>query len=170
MDANGLARCNERNDSLCFSSSSARNPLPVFVFIFSNSTGPHRQASFPPLHPSIFPLRPNCGQYLKHPPSQPSLPCPLLQDNYDCRMHDGSQEVPAGRTELHPGDRELWVEKALCAFRLPGQAEGWTSSLWDGTLSSLRKEPKDLFLTTWFVSNKSWISDFLNVVSNETDF
>lgn len=149
---------------------SARNPLPVFVFIFSNSTGPHRQASFPPLHPSIFPLRPNCGQYLKHPPSQPSLPCPLLQDNYDCCMHDGSQEVPAGRTELHPGDRELWVEKALSAFRLPGQAEGWTSSLWDGKFSSLRKRTKRFLLTTWFVSNKSWISDFLNVVSNETDF
>lgn len=69
--------------------------------------GPHRQASLLPLHPSIFPLSPYCGQYLKHPSLQPSLPCPLLQDNYDCRMHDGSQEVPAGRTELHPGDREL---------------------------------------------------------------
>lgn len=65
---------------------------------------PHRQASFFPLHPSIFPLGPYCGQYLKHPSLQPSLLCPLLQDNYNCRMHDGSQEVPAGRTELHPGD------------------------------------------------------------------
>lgn len=43
----------------------------------------------------------------------------LFQDNYNCGMHDGSQEVSPGWTELHSGDWELWVEGS----------NGWRSGL-----------------------------------------
>lgn len=122
FDANRLARCNEWNVLCFFNLFLLRQELRFKYLSLSLAIEPVQAFLDPPIHLSFL-SEPNAGSISNILPYN-NLLCLLLQDNYHCRMHDGSQEVPAGRTELHPGDRELWVEKAFSASRLRWQAEG----------------------------------------------
>lgn len=51
----------------------------------------------------------------------------FFQDNYNCGMHDGPQEVSPRWTELHTGDWELWVE-----------CSDWTADCWLTLLAGMQ--------------------------------
>lgn len=131
-------------------------------FIFNNSTGAEVYCH-PSLrgHPSIrLPLDTSCGQCTKifSLASFSSLP---FQDNDNCSLHDGSQEVSPGRTELHPGDRELWVGNAT-PQRLKGRPladyTGWeldgcgAYEMWSVTVGGKKNTKPDLVHFFFFLS------------------